>query len=144
MPRRTSIARLVAALTAAAACLAVTAWPCRQRPPDLSGLDESGLAWRLEALGYRVHEEPADREGAGGRPVYRGLYFARPDVAEPWEEVASWSRGTAPSWRGVVVARWRVRGVHAGDPDALEAGPLVLYGDPEVLDEVARALGVPR
>jgi hypothetical protein len=98
MPRRTRIARAVVALVAAAACLAVTAWPCRPRPPDLSGLDEPGLSWCLEALGYRVHEEPADREGADERPVCRGLYFARRDVTDSWEEVASRPRRGAASW----------------------------------------------
>jgi hypothetical protein len=144
MPRRTRIARAVAALAALAACLAATTWQCRPRPPELSGLDESGLSWRLEALGYRAHEELADRVGAGGKPVYRGLYFARRDVAGPWEEVVSRPRGGAASWHGVLVARRRVAGVHVDDPDALEVGAFALYGDPADLERIARALGLPR
>jgi hypothetical protein len=116
---------------------------CRPAP-DLSGLDEAGLQRRLEALGYHTHLERADRAGASGRPVYRGLYACRQEPAD-WEEVASRERALAPTWKGVIVARRRPRRVaDAEDPEALRVGPFVLYGDPAMLDEVGRALGVPR
>jgi hypothetical protein len=143
VPRRTLIARVVVALAAVAVCLAVTARQGRQGPPDLSGLTEDGLAWRLEALGYRVHIEPADRALPSGRVAWVGLYAARPDVPESWDEIVSRSHATPARWHGVVLAKRRGTAWEP-DPGTLAVGGFVLDGDPEELDRVAAALNLPR
>jgi hypothetical protein len=146
--RRLHLARvLLAALTLSLPAATVTVVECRRRTADLSSWDETRLARELQALGYRVHVEPKDREGAllpTGRPraVHAGLYGCREEPAD-WEEVASRRRGDPRAWRGCVLA---IRGGHPApeDRDYLAAPPWVFQGDPAELDRVARVLGLPR
>ena len=58
---------------------------------------------------------------------------------------AAWQCRQAVQWRGVVVARRSAPGLDAvTSPEALQAGPWLLLGDPAELDRVASALGLPR
>jgi hypothetical protein len=146
--RRRPAATLTGALALTAAVLAgAFAWQCRRQQPDLSGLDEARLTAELEGLGYHVHAEPADREGTllpSGHPraILAGVYGSRQESAD-WEQVASRPRGDPKAWPGCVFA---TTGGHPapGDRNYLAAGPWILSGDPDELDRVARALGVPR
>jgi hypothetical protein len=147
MPRSQRYRRLIALAALSLAAVAVTAGVllCRPRPPaDLGSWDEARLAAELRAMGYHVHVEPKDREGAPGpnghpRAVLAGVYACRDEPAS-WDEVASRPRGVASRWPGCAVA---VRGKYAvpGRSDYLTAGPWLLYGDPEELDRIAWALG---
>jgi hypothetical protein len=137
-------ARVLLALTALSLVAAAFAWQCRHQPPDLPA-DEAGLAARLQALGYHVHEEPADRRTPEGRLVLAGLYCWRDGAATTWEEGAAQMAGQAARWRGLVVARPAPRGLGAEPaPETLQAGGWVLLGDPAELDRLARALGEAR
>jgi hypothetical protein len=105
----------LAALSLSVCTLTVTAatlW--RRSAPDLAGWDEPRLTRELEALGYHVHVEPKDREGAPlptGHPraILAGVYASRGEPAD-WDEVASRPRGDPSAWRGCVVA------ARGGDP----------------------------
>jgi hypothetical protein len=140
------------ALAAVSLGLVAPVAPVECRPRVASPADEGALAGRLRALGYVVHAEPRDRQGAllsTGHPraVLAGLYACRDEPAD-WEAVASRPRAYGRDWRGCAVAtplrgRW-VPPTADDVEDHLVAGPWLLFGDPAVLDEIGRALGVPR
>jgi hypothetical protein len=150
--RRPAVPRTVALALTAAVLAGAFAWQCRRHQPDLSGLDEARLTAELERLGYHVHAEPADREGAllpTGHPraVLAGLYACRDEPAD-WEAAAAEPRTYDEDWRGSAVAtplrgRW-VPPTPADAEDHLDAGPWLFFGDPAELDRIARGLGLPR
>jgi hypothetical protein len=78
------------------------------------------------------------------RLVLAGLYLVRSDDPRTWEEIAGRPRGTEalPLWQGIVVARRRIA---ASQPvsgrDDFVLGPFAFYGDPTILDDIARRLG---
>jgi hypothetical protein len=148
VPRPTRLARAPLAAVALGLAAAALAWCCH-RSPDLSGWDESRLAAELGRLGCHTHPEPRDRDGPplpSGVPrgVLAGVYVARDEPAD-WDEVASRPRCCRGLWRGsAAVWRWHIGEPLGKDPEYLRARPWVFYGDPEVLDDIASRLGVPR
>ena len=136
---------------AAAVLLALLAWACRAPPegpppaaevsvPD--GWTMADLLRELGPLGLRV--VPANSSG----DIEDGVYLTATRLS--WEELASLCV-VPPSdevglacWRGTVFVRairprysWPL-GV--GGPSVLHAGRFHFYGDPELLDRVARRL----
>jgi hypothetical protein len=144
--RRRPAATLTAALALTVAVLACAfAWQSGRQRPDLSGLDEARLTRELEGLGYPVHAEPADRALPSGRVAWAGLYAARPEVADSWDDITSRSHATASAWRGVVLAKRQGTAWEPGIPgESVAVGPWILSGYPDELDRVAQALGLPR
>lgn len=162
-PGRTSAPRSLAVLVACACVLGLAAWASlregRQPRVELSW-DYDRLAAELDLLGYRHHRVERDFLAAGEgavlpdghrlhlRVLYAGLYFAHANDPRPWDEIAARPRGDPRRlWKGLVVAQRRpVDAWHApaGDAENLEAGPFVLYGDPDELDRIARCLDIPR
>jgi hypothetical protein len=142
MSRRRS--RVALALTALALMAAAFAWQCRPSAPVPA--DEEAPAERLRALGYHAHVEPRDREGGPGPrgaplPVLAGLYVTREEPAD-WDDLAAqrWSG----RWRGCAVALPHGGCPLEGDPRYLAAGGWLFFGDPPLLDDIARRLGLAR
>jgi hypothetical protein len=125
-------------------------------PPGIQAGDYEELGRHLARLGYRTHRFERDyvAEGPGvvlptghqlkQRLVLAGLYLVRSDDPRSWEEIAGRPRATEalPLWQGIVVARRRIAATQPpSGRDDFVLGPFVFYGDPTLLDEVARRLG---
>jgi hypothetical protein len=135
----------VALLGLCCAAAALAAWEGR-RPAVDATWDEGRLTAELKGLGYHVHAEPLDREGAPlpngvRRPVLAGLYVSREGPAD-WDDVAA--QRWAGRWRGCAVALPHGGRPVEGDPRYLAAGPWLFFGDPAELDRVAGRLGLAR